>query len=282
MQRDVGIFVWHAYPEGRGDGPGLTDPEARNTLLRKCHEAGVKGVKIDFFDSERKEIVAVCEEILRTAAEHQLMVNFHGANKPTGEVRTWPNEITREGIREQEYVLWDELPLSHYAALPFTRMVAGHADFLPGYVRPQYLRNTTAVFQMATAVVFTSPFICWPDHPDAYLESPFLSLIRDLPPVWDETRVLDGSAIGKFVALARRQWLGLVCGRPELPRLRYNLSAGTRVSSRWRLLGQLVPRSRRASDRRPGQLGNAGEERARPCRPAQGGRRFRGPIQQTE
>ena len=202
--RNVGIFVWHAYPEGRNDGPGLTDRTMREEFFRRCKTAGVKGVKIDFFDSESRKIVDVYEDILRMTAEHQLMVNFHGAHKPTGEVRTWPHEITREGIREQEYVLWDKLPLHHYAVLPFTRMVAGHGDFLPTYVRPKYLKNTTAVFQMATAIVFTSPFICWPDHPEAYLESPFLPLIRTMPAVWDETRVLEGSEIGAFVAFARR------------------------------------------------------------------------------
>jgi len=203
-ERNVGVFLWHAYPEGRNDGPGLTDRANRKELFSKCRAAGVKGVKIDFFDSESKKVVDVYEDILRMTAEHQLMVNFHGANKPTGEVRTWPHEITREGIREQEYLLWDQLPLQHYAALPFTRMVAGHGDFLPTYVRPKYLKNTTAVFQLATAIVFVSPFICWPDHPEAYLESPFLPLIRTVPAVWDETRVLEGTAIGKFVAFARR------------------------------------------------------------------------------
>jgi len=203
-ERKVGIFVWNAYPEGRDDGPGLTDPAARQEFFKKCKAAGVQGVKIDFFDSESKATIDVYETIMRETAEQQLMVNFHGANKPTGEVRTWPHEITREGIREQEYVLWDQLPLEHYGALPFTRMVAGHGDFLPGFVRPKFLKNTTAAFQLATAVIFTSPFICWPDHPEAYLESPLLPLIRTMPPVWDETRVLDGSAIGRTVAMARR------------------------------------------------------------------------------
>jgi alpha-glucosidase len=202
--KNVGIFVWHAYPEGREDGPGLTDREGRNDFFRRCKEAGVKGVKIDFFDSERKEIVDVYEDILRVTAKHQLMVNFHGANKPTGEIRTWPHEITREGIREQEYLLWDQLPLAHYGALPFTRIVAGHGDFLPAYVRPKYLKNSTAIFQLGTAVIYTSPFICWPDHPEAYLQSPLLHLIRTMPSVWNETRVLEGSAIGKLVAYARR------------------------------------------------------------------------------
>lgn len=203
-RRNVGIFVWHAYPEGRDDGPGLTNPERRREFFRRCRQAGVRGVKIDFFDSESRAVVEDYENLLRLAAENHLMINFHGANKPTGESRTWPNEITREGIREQEYLLWDQLPLSHYGALPFTRLVAGAGDFLPTYVRPQYLKNTTAVFQLGTAVVFLSPFLCWPDHPEAYLASPFLSLIRRMPTVWDETIVLPGSQIGSLVAMARR------------------------------------------------------------------------------
>ena len=93
------------------------------------------------------------------------MINFHGSQKPTGEVRTWPHQVTQEGIREQEYLLWGDLPLPHYSALPFTRMAVGHADFLPGYVRKKYLKNTSATFQMALAVIANSSFLCWPDHP---------------------------------------------------------------------------------------------------------------------
>jgi alpha-glucosidase len=144
------------------------------------------------------------EDLARRAAENQLTINFHGANKATGEVRTWPNEITREGIREQEYLLWGDLPLPHYAALPFTRLAVGHGDFLPGYVRQKYLKNTAAVFQMATAVISTSPFLCWPDHPDDYRASAFLGLVQSMPVTWDETRVLPGSRIGQRVAFARR------------------------------------------------------------------------------
>ncbi len=203
-ERNVGIVVWNAYPEGRDDGPGLTNPTVRREFFQKCKDAGVQGVKIDFFDSERKEIIDVYEAILRETAEYQLTINFHGANKPAGEMRTWPHEVAREGLREQEYVLWDQLPLEHYGSLPFTRMVVGHGDFLPGFVRSKYLKNTTSSFQFGTTVVFSSPFSCWPDHPEAYLESPMLPLIRTVPTMWDETRVLDGSAIGRTVAMARR------------------------------------------------------------------------------
>lgn len=203
-ERNVGIFLWHAFPEGRDDSPGLTTAEQREELFRKCAEAGVKGVKIDFINSESKAVVDAYEDLLRRAANHRLMVNFHGANKPTGEMRTWPNEITREGLREQEYVLWGTLPLAHYGALPFTRMAAGHGDFLPGYVQKRFLKNTTAIFQMASVIVFSSPFLCWPDNPEAYLDSPLATFVRNVPVTWDETRVLAGSEIGRVVIMARR------------------------------------------------------------------------------
>lgn len=205
----VGIVVWHAFPEGRDDSPGLTRPGARDEFFQRCQEAGVQGVKIDFFDVESLEVVEAWEDLTRRAAMHHLTINFHGSNKPTGEVRTWPNHITREGIREQEYVLWDKLPRAHYAALPFTRLAVGHGDFLPGYVNQKFLRNTLAVFQMGTAIVATSPFLCWPDHPEDYRASVFLGLVQAMPVVWDETRVLPGSTIGGRVAFARRagnQW----------------------------------------------------------------------------
>lgn len=204
-QKGVGIFLWHAFPEGRDDSPGLTTVAAREELFAQCAKAGVKGVKIDFFDSESKATVEACEDLLRRSAKHGLMINLHGVYKPTGEARTWPHEITREGIREQEYVLWGSLPLAHYGALPFTRMAAGHGDFLPGFVQRRFLKNTTAAFQMAAVVVYSSPFLCWPDSPEAYLDSPLLQFVRSVPVTWDETRVLRGSKIGDTVILARRK-----------------------------------------------------------------------------
>lgn len=235
--RDVGIFLWHAFPEGRDDSPGLTSVEAREDFFRRCAQAGVKGVKIDFFDSESKATIDAYEDLLRRAAKYRLMVNFHGANKPTGEARTWPNEITREGIREQEYLLWGALPLTHYGALPFTRMAVGHADFLPGYVQPRFLKNTSLIFQMASVVVFTSPFLCWPDNPEAYLDRPLLSFIRSVPVTWDETRVLSGSGIGDAVIFARRHgeawYVAALNCRDEPRRLALDLSSlsleGTRM-----------------------------------------------------
>lgn len=203
-QRNVGILLWHSFPEGRDDSPGLTRPEDRETFFRRCAEAGVRGVKIDFFDSESLETVSACEDLRRRAAQYRLLLNFHGIPKPTGLNRTWPHELTREGVREQEYQLWSRLPLPHYGALPFTRLIAGPADFLPGYVRPHLRKDTTLAFQLAATIVFSSPLLCWPDHPEAYLQHPALHFFRTVPTAWEETRVMPGSSIGQIVLMARR------------------------------------------------------------------------------
>jgi len=133
------------------------------------------------------------------------MINFHGANKPTGEARTWPHEITREGIREQEYVLWGSLPLTHYGALPFTAHGRRSRGF-PARLRPAaVLEEHYHHLSDGLGDRLSSPFLCWPDNPEAYLNSPLLHFVRTVPVTWDETRVLPGSAIGDTVIMARRK-----------------------------------------------------------------------------
>jgi len=203
--KNVGIWVWRGwrYDEDR-QWPGLETQAKRDEFFRRCREVGIKGVKIDFMDSESHEMLAFYEACLRTAAQHQVMVNFHGANKPAGEARTWPNEMNREGIRGLEYNKWSTLPASHYATLPFTRMIAGHADFTPTTFQAKMLKGTTFAQQLACSVVLTGPFLCWADKPELYLQSPAVEFIRSLPVVWDETRVLPGSKIGELASFARR------------------------------------------------------------------------------
>jgi len=203
--KGVGIWVWRGwiYNERR-QWPGLETDAKRDDFFRRCAEAGVKGAKIDFMDSESHDRLAFYEACLRASAKHKVMVNFHGANKPAGEERTWPNEMTREGVRGLEYNKWSTSPPSHYATLPFTRYLAGHGDFTPTTFQAKYLKGTTVAQQLACAVVFTSPILCWADKPDVYLASPAVNLIRSMPPVWDETRVLPGSRICDLAILARR------------------------------------------------------------------------------
>jgi len=215
--KGVGIWVWRGWTvNSRIQWLGLETHAKRVDFFRRCHEAGVAGAKIDFMDSESHERLEFYQDCLRVAAEHQIMVDFHGANKPAGEARSWPNEMTREGIRGLEYNKWSANPPDHYATLPFTRLLAGHADFTPTTFNPKFLKGTTVAQQLACAVVLSSPFLCWADNPDLYLASPAVDAIRTVPVVWDETRVLAPSAIGELAAIARRSgdewWVGVVNG----------------------------------------------------------------------
>jgi Glycoside hydrolase 97/Glycosyl-hydrolase 97 N-terminal/Glycosyl-hydrolase 97 C-terminal, oligomerisation len=208
--RHVGIWLWKHFSQ-------VTDPAARRDFFAHCRKAGVVGVKIDFMDSESKSRIDFYQAALRDAAAAHLMVNFHGADKPTGEWRTWPNEMTREGIRGLEYNRGHSgLPPSHYATLPFTRYLAGPADFTPCTFQANHLDGTTFALQLASTIVFTSPLMHWAETPDRYLQSPAVDVIRVTPTVWDETRVLPGSRIGQLAAFARRngdRWfVGIING----------------------------------------------------------------------
>ena len=215
--KGVHIWLWRGWTRNdKRFWSGIETPEKREAFFRNCAEAGVKGTKIDFMDSQSHEMLAFYEDCLRVGAKHKIMVNFHGANKPAGEARTWPNEMTREGIRGLEYNKWSTLPPQHYATLPFTRYLAGHGDFTPTTLQQQFLKGTTVAQQLACAVVTTSPILCWADKPELYLESPVVDFIREVPPVWDETRVLPGSRIGDLAVLARRSvnlwYVGIING----------------------------------------------------------------------
>jgi len=217
--KGVGIWVWRGWTfNEKRHWPGLETPEKREEFFRRCSEVGVKGVKIDFMENESHDRLAFYEDCLRAAARHKVMVNFHGANKPAGEARTWPNEMTREGVRGLEHNKWSALPPAHYAMLPFTRYLAGHGDFTPTTFQPKFLKGTTVAQQLACAVIYTSSILCWADKPEIYRENPAADIIRSVPSVWDETRVLPGSKIGELAVFARRSgedwYVGILNGGP--------------------------------------------------------------------
>jgi len=193
--RNVGIWLWKHSRD-------IRSPEARREFFRKCRDAGVVGVKLDFFDHEAKEVVDLYEACLRDAAEFHLMVDFHGANKPTGESRTWPNEMTREGIAGLEGGK-REAWAGHNTTWPFTRLLAGHADYTPMHFGARR-RETSWAHQIASAAVLTSPVLVYAAHPQAMLENPASEMIKSIPSVWDETIVLPISEVGERAAFARR------------------------------------------------------------------------------
>ncbi len=217
-ERGVGIWLWLHSKDHR-------EPEARRRLFARLRGLGVVGLKVDFFDHEAKEVIDLYHDIRRDAAEVELMVNFHGANKPTGEARTWPNEMTREAVRGLEYrrtAAW----AVHNTTLPFTRFLAGPADYTP-VVFGERRRDTSWAHQVATAIVFTSPVLVYGGHPASLLANPAADVIRSVPSVWDETVVLPESAIGELAAFARRsggRWFLGVLNGPAARTLRVPLS----------------------------------------------------------
>lgn len=203
--RNVKIWIWVHSDEVR-------DPRARKEYFRKVVEAGVVGVKIDFPPACSREISNWYYDVAKDAADAHLLVDFHGANKPTGMERTWPNVLTREGVRGHEYQITRYQRLlqpDHDVILPFTRYIAGPGDYTPTVFTPQELQGNTWGHELAQAVIFTSPFLCFGGHPREYLANPARDVLTAIRPTWDETRVLNGSEPGKVVAEARRsgqQW----------------------------------------------------------------------------
>lgn len=218
-EKGVGIVVWKRWKTGQTEGidmEGLDDPESRRDFFRRCKAAGAVGIKIDYMDSESKQMIDFYTDVLKDTADAQLMIDFHGANKPTGESRTYPNEVTREGVRGLEYNKWSALPREHYASLPFTRFLAGHGDFTPCTFNVEMLKGTTFALQLASAICTTSPVMFYADKPELYLKSPAVDVFKAIPSVWDETRVLSGSAIGELAVMARRRgdtwFVGIING----------------------------------------------------------------------
>lgn len=212
-----GVKIW-AWVHCRD----VTSPAARAAYFDRAVEAGVVGVKIDFMPEASVQWVNWYDETLRDAAARKLMVNFHGATKPVGRERTWPNEMTREAVRGHEYHILRyrrTLPPAQDCILPFTRYVIGAADYTPTVFNPRELRGYTWARELAQAIVFTSSYLCYADHPRNYLTNAAVDVLKAIPATWDETIVLPGSEIGKCVAFARRsgtQWfIGVMNGGEE-------------------------------------------------------------------
>ncbi|MEX1238487.1 MAG: glycoside hydrolase family 97 N-terminal domain-containing protein [Cyclobacteriaceae bacterium] len=215
-QHNVKLIFWKHSRD-------LRDPQKRHEFFEHLHELGVAGAKIDFFDHEAKEIIDLYAACLREAAQYKLILDFHGANKPAGEVRTWPNEMAREGVFGMEFRgPWAK----HNATIPFTRMLAGHIDYTVisfGDRRSE----TSETHQLASALVLQSPLLIFAEHPQNLLDHEAVEFIKQIPSVWDETIVLPESEIGEVAAFARRsgdKWFVSVMNGESGKNITVNLS----------------------------------------------------------
>lgn len=205
--KGVGIRVWvhwaALYPK-------------LDSAFAQFEKWGISGMMVDFMDRDDQEMVNIQTEILQKAAAHHLHIQFHGAYKPTGLSRTWPNEFTREGTLNYEANKWSKRTgPDHDINFPFTRMLAGPTDFHLGgfrsvpdsqfviqYTRPLMLG--TRCHMMAMYVVLESYLGMVCDYPSAYEGQPGFEFLQEVPTVWDETKVLDAK-VGEYIVIARRK-----------------------------------------------------------------------------
>ncbi|MET9760429.1 glycoside hydrolase family 97 catalytic domain-containing protein [Streptomyces sp. NPDC006372] len=192
--KGVGIIVWIHQRE-------LDTAEERARWLPTLERWGVKGVKIDFMDSEAQPTLKWYDAVLADTAAHHLMVDFHGSTIPKGIQRTWPHVMTLEGVAGEEK---RNNTAAHLTTLPFTRNVIGSMDFTPGAFQRVGLRPNSDAAEAGLAVAYESGLQMFAGTPESYGARPFArDFLDQVPAAWDDTRLLAGRP-GQEAVLARR------------------------------------------------------------------------------
>jgi alpha-glucosidase len=215
--KNVKILLWY---NSAGDWNTTTltprdkmlTKESRHMEFQKLKEMGIGGIKVDFFGGDGQSMVKYYSDIVKDAAEYHLAVNFHGSTFPRGWHRTYPNLVSMEGIRGEEYVTFaqyfaDNQP-AHCTVIPFTRNLFDPMDFTPVNFSgiPRITRKTTGGFEIALSVLYTSGIQHIAETPDGMAaQKDFIrEYMSTLPGTWDDVKFIDGYP-GKYVVLARRK-----------------------------------------------------------------------------
>lgn len=209
-ERGVGIILWAGY------WPFAKDME---NVCRHFSEMGIKGFKVDFMNRDDQPMVDWFRRAAEMCAKYHLLMNFHGAYKPTGLQRTYPNVVNFEGVHGLEQMKWSDTSVdqvTYDVTIPFIRMLAGSMDYTQGAMRNAVKKNYkpirtepmsqgTRCRQLAEYVVFESPLNMMCDSPTNYMaEQECTDFIAAIPTVWDETVALDGK-VAEYVVMARRK-----------------------------------------------------------------------------
>lgn len=188
----------------------LNKKEDREKEFAWLKSIGVAGVKIDFFPEDTETTMAYYQDLLETAADYGLLVNFHGAAIPRGWQRTYPNQMSVEAVYGAEWYnnngTLTNKAAAHNSTLPFTRNVIGPMDYTPcAFSDSQHPHITTHAHELALPVVFESALQHWADRPESYLAQPeeVKTLMGLLPTAWDDTKLVAGYP-GEFAVMARR------------------------------------------------------------------------------
>jgi alpha-glucosidase len=214
--KNVGIVLWYHSGMGREKDTLsyanlMAFPEERKKEFQKIQAWGVKGIKVDFFDSDKQQVIQRYYDILRDAADHKIMVNFHGSTLPRGWERTYPHVVSMESVKgaegagRQEFC--DRAPV-HNTILPFTRNAVGSMDYTPVTFtnKREAKRQTTFAHELALSVVFESGIFHFADNMKSYQALPEQpkNFLRKVPAAWDETKYIAGVP-GKYTVVARRK-----------------------------------------------------------------------------
>jgi alpha-glucosidase len=257
--RDVRLFLW--YNSGGPHNHVTEQPrdrmhqrDVRRAELATIASWGIAGIKVDFFHSDKADGIERYLDILADAADHRIMVNFHGCTIPRGWTRTWPHLMTMEGVRGAETYIFDEnfpaVAPRHNTILPFTRNAIGPMDYTPvTFSDNRYPHLTTGGHELALAVVFESGLLHLADAAHSYraLPPPVARLLAEVPVAWDETRCLAGEP-GDHVVIARRSgphwWVAGINGRTEPVVVQLDLAELAGDAAAWRLVGDDLVASR--------------------------------------
>jgi len=195
----------------------MTLDKQLDSALDQFNKWGVDFIMTDFIDRDDQKTVNFYQRIAEACAAHHLMIMFHGAYPPKGFNRTYPNNITREGVLGSEYNAWsDKTTPEHDLILPFTRMLAGPFDYEPGILdnatkaqfRPiwgKVMSQGTRCHQLAMFVVYDNPLQIFSGNPSqGYIESKFMELLGSIPTTWDTTMILDAK-VSDYIIIARRK-----------------------------------------------------------------------------
>ena len=218
--KNVGVILWLVW---------RTLEKQFEPAFNQFSEWGVKGIKMDFMNRHDQPMIAFYEKVAKAAANHKMLVDFHGSHCPKGLQRTYPNVLTYEGVRGLEHNKWSSwITVDHDLILPFTRMLAGPMDYTPGamtnvsdpkkhkgnFKKPK--SQGTRCHELAKFVVYESPLQMLADAPTAYQKEPeIMQFLSVVPTVWDNTIVLDAK-VAEHVVLAREKdnvwYLGAMTG----------------------------------------------------------------------
>lgn len=209
-ERNVGIILWAGYYAFERD------------MKRVCEhysQMGVKGFKIDFMDRDDQLVVDFYRRAAEMCAKYKLLVDFHGAFKPAGFTRTYPNILNFEGVFGLEQMKWAPTTvdqMKYDTEIPFIRQAAGPMDYTQGAMlnggkwnyHPCWMEpmsQGTRCHQLALYIVLESPLNMLCDSPTHYEREPdYTRFVAEIPTVWDETRVLQGE-VGEYIVTARRK-----------------------------------------------------------------------------